>query len=298
MISFIDTILGTVLSSFVILVISVFMALLVDFLFPTFKNWTRFLLFIIVVTVALQPAFAHFILIRDIAYTISMMFIAVYPILTASMIAAGGAFSLLNFQPAMLLFANGAIVLTEKLLIPFLTTALILDIATRLLPNVPFTKLAELIRTSLLGIVSAVVATYSIFITAGGAMSWALSGMTSEPMKELIQQNIPLIGSFMTDSLSSIGRYSSGVSVFVGGWLITTIGTVAIIPSLKTLVVALFYRWTAAVIEPFADKDITGMIDDIGKTLFVLCAISFLIAFAFIYTAIFIVVLVKLLTMK
>jgi len=298
MISFIDTILGTVLSSFVILVISVFMALLVDFLFPTFKNWTRFLLFIIVVTVALQPAFAHFILIRDIAYTISMMFIAVYPILTASMIAAGGAFSLLNFQPAMLLFANGAIVLTEKLLIPFLTTALILDIATRLLPNVPFTKLAELIRTSLLGIVSAVVATYSVFITAGGAMSWALSGMTSEPMKELIQQNIPLIGSFMTDSLSSIGRYSSGVSVFVGGWLITTIGTVAIIPSLKTLVVALFYRWTAAVIEPFADKDITGMIDDIGKTLFVLCAISFLIAFAFIYTAIFIVVLVKLLTMK
>jgi len=298
MISFIDTILGTVLSSFVILVISVFMALLVDFLFPTFKNWTRFLLFIIVVTVALQPAFAHFILIRDIAYTISMMFIAVYPILTASVIAAGGAFSLLNFQPAMLLFANGAIVLTEKLLIPFLTTALILDIATRLLPNVPFTKLAELIRTSLLGIVSAVVATYSIFITAGGAMSWALSGMTSEPMKELIQQNIPLIGSFMTDSLSSIGRYSSGVSVFVGGWLITTIGTVAIIPSLKTLVVALFYRWTAAVIEPFADKDITGMIDDIGKTLFVLCAISFLIAFAFIYTAIFIVVLVKLLTMK
>ena len=34
MISFIETILGTVLSSFVIVIISTFMALLVDFLFP------------------------------------------------------------------------------------------------------------------------------------------------------------------------------------------------------------------------------------------------------------------------
>lgn len=255
-------------------------------------------LFFIVLTVALKPVFDHFMLIRDIAHGVSMLFIAVYPILTASMIAAGGAFSLLNFQPAMLLFANGAIVLAEKLLIPLLTMALVLDMSTRLLPSVPFTRFSDLLRTSLLGAVSAIVATYSIFITAGGTMSWALTGMASEPVKELIKQNVPLIGTFMTDSIGAIGRYSSGVSVFVGGWLISTVATVAVLPSLKTLVVALCYRWTAAMIEPFADKDIAGMLDDIGKTLFVLCAISFLIAFAFIYTAIFSIVLIKLLTMK
>ena len=296
MLPFIDVLLGTVITSFSIIIISTFMALMVDFLFPSFKKWTRMILFFIIITVALKPAFEHFILIRDIAYSVSMMFIAVYPILTATMIAAGGAFSLLNFQPAMLLFANGAVVLTEKLLIPLLTTALLLDVATRLLPDVPFTKMAELIRTTLIGAVSAVVAAYSIFITVGGTMSWALSGVASEPLKELIQQNIPLIGSFMTESLGSIGRYTSGLSVFVGGWLISSIWTVALVPSMKTLFTALFYRLTAALIEPFADEDITGLLDDIGKTLFVLCAISFLIAFAFIYTALFSVILIKLLT--
>ena len=64
-------------------------------------------------------------------------------------------------------------------------------------------------------------------------MSWALSGFASEPIKELIRQNVPLIGSFMTDSMGTIGRYSSGVSVFAGGWLISTIWTVALVPSLK-----------------------------------------------------------------
>ena len=293
---FFDVLIGTVLTSFSIIIIAAFMALMIDFLFPTFKKWTRMILFFIIITVALRPAFEHFFLIRDIAYSVSMMFIAVYPILTATMIAAGGAFSLLNFQPAMLLFANGAVVLTEKLLIPLLTTALLLDVATRLLPDVPFTKMAELIRTTLIGAVSAVVATYSIFITVGGTMSWALSGLASEPLKELVQQNIPLIGSFMTESLGSIGRYSSGLSVFVGGWLISSIWGVALVPSIKTLITALFYRWTAALIEPFADEDITGLMDDIGKTLLVLCAISFLIAFAFIYTALFSVILIKLLT--
>lgn len=254
------------------------------------------ILFFIIITVALKPAFEHFALIRDIAYSVSMMFIAVYPVLTATMIAAGGAFSLLNFQPAMLLFANGAVVLTEKLLIPLLTAALVLDVSTRLLPEIPFKKLAEVIRTTLLGAVSAVVAAYSIFITVGGTMSWALSGLASEPLKELIQQNIPLIGSFLTDSIGSIGRYSSGVSVFVGGWLISGIWTVALVPTMKTLITALFYKWTAALIEPFAHEDITGLLDDIGKTLLVLCAISFLIAFAFIYTALFSIILIKLLT--
>lgn len=296
MISFIETILGTVLSSFVIVIIATFMALLVDFLFPSFTKWTRMMMIFIVIAVVLQPAFEHLALIRDIAHSISMMFIGVYPILTATMIAAGGAFSMLNFQPAMLLFANGAVVLAESVLIPLLTAALILDLVTRILPAVPFSKMADLIRTTLLGSVSAVVAAYSIFITVGGTMSWALSGFASEPIKELIRQNVPLIGSFMTDSMGAMGRYSSGVSVFAGGWFITTIWTVALIPSIKTLVTAFFYRWTAALIEPFANEDITGILDDIGKTLFVLCAVSFLIAFAFIYTALFSIILIKLMT--
>jgi len=78
--------------------------------------------------------------------------------------------------------------------------------------------------------------------------------------------------------------------------MMVTVWTVALVPSLKTLVVAFFYRWTAALIEPFADEDIAGILDDIGKTLFVLCAVSFLISFAFIYTSLLSIVFIKLFT--
>lgn len=296
MISFIETILGTVLSSFAIIIASAFMALIADFLFPSFAKWTRILLIFLIVGVALQPAIGHLELIREIARSVSVIFISIYPVLTAGMVMAGGAFGLLNFQPAMLLFANGAVLLAERVLIPLLTATFLFDLVSRLLPDIPFTRMADMLRTTLLAVVSATVATYSIFITAGGTMSWAISGLTSEPVKELIRQNIPLIGSFMTDTIGTMGRYTTGASVFAGGWMIMTIWTVALVPSIKTLLVAFFYRWTAALIEPFADEDIAGILDDIGKTLFVLCAVSFLISFAFIYTSLISIVFIKLFT--
>lgn len=297
MLNFVMMIIGPLISSFIVIVLATFMAISMDFLLPAFKKWTRIFVLFIVLTVALEPVFDHFTFIGQITFSISSLFIGIYPILTAVILAAGGTFNLLNFQPAMLLFANGSIYLANHLLIPALLGALVLDIASRFLPEVSFKRLSELIRTTLLGVVSAIVAGYSVFITVGGAMSWALSGITSEPIKELVQQNIPVIGSFMTESISSMGRYSSGVTVFVGGWFMLAIWTVALVPSLKTLITALFYKWMAAFLEPFADEQMTGFLDDIGKTLFVLCAISFLIAFAFIYTTLFVVILVKLLTM-
>ncbi|MEZ7170970.1 stage III sporulation protein AE [Sporosarcina sp. OR05] len=296
MLNMLQSVVGTVLSSFLIVILTSFMALIVDFLFPSFKRWTRLFLFFIILTIVLQPAFEHLQMIRTITQSIATIFISIYPLLTASIIASGGSFSMLNFQPAMLLFANGAVLLADKVLIPMLAAAILLDILTRILPDVSFSKMSDLLRTTLLGVVSALVAAYSIFITAGGTLSWALTGVTSEPIKELVRQNVPLIGSFLTDSMGAIGRYSSGASVFVGAWLIITIWTVALLPTLKTLLTGFLYRWTAALIEPFAHEEITGVLDDIGKTLFVLCAVSFLVAFAFIYSALFTVILIKLIT--
>lgn len=293
-----EAVISPILTSFRLILLAILLGLLIDFLFPSFSKWTRVLLLLVTIIIVVEPAFEQLNMIQQITHGMSTIFLSALPIMTASFVVAGGAFGLLNFQPAMLVFANGIIFLTEKLLLPILMTALLFDLLSRMLPEIPFVKLAEMLRTTLLGLVSAVVAIYSIFITAGGTMTWAVSGYVSEPMKELVRKNIPIIGSLMTESLGAIGQYSSGASLLAGGWLITTIATVALLPTLQTLLIALIYRWSAAFIEPFATEEIAGVLDDIGKMLFVLCAISFLIAFALIYSAIFSVFLIKLMISK
>ncbi|MBY0220885.1 hypothetical protein ABZ756_01290 [Mammaliicoccus sciuri] len=294
---FLNSIIAEVLGPFFLLMVMLLITLLVDFFLPAFQKWTRFVLLLLVLLLLMEPATESFRQIQLITHSIASLFLGMYPLIAAMILASGATFSVVNFQPAMLLFAQGAVVFAEKFLLPILSTALLLDILTRLMPEIVFTRMADLLRTSLLAIVSAMVAAYSIFITAGGALTWTLSGTLNEPIKELIRQNIPLIGSLLTDTLGSIGRYSSGATAYISIWLLLSIWTVALLPALKILCTAFLFRWTAALIEPFSQKEVCGLLDDIGRTLFVLCAISFLISFAFIYTTIFIVTFIKMMTL-
>ena len=251
-------------------------------------------MFIVVLLVVLRPAFEQLLLIQTLVKSVALLFISSYPILTAGMAISGNALSLINFQPALLLFANGAVYFADRLLLPMMTAALLFDVVTRLNPRISYSKLSDMLRTTLLGVVSSIVAAYSVFITAGGAVSWGISEATSEPLKELIRQNIPFIGSFVTDSLGSLGRYSSGAGVMIGGWLLVTLWGIASLPLVQTLLLAFLYRWTAAIIEPFTSLELSDVLDDIGRSLFVLSAITFLLIFAFVYTVLFFIVYVKL----
>lgn len=293
-----DTTLNTVLTSFTHIIIILIFLLFIEFLMPKYKAKMMYFIYLIILLLVIQPAYLQIEAIQKITRLMAENFISVYPILTVILLSVGATFNLINFQPAMLLLAYGAIYLAEKLLLPIILLTMCLDVSSRFLPEISFKRMAELLRATLLGTVSAIVASYSIFITVGGAMTWAFTGITSEPVKELIQQNIPVIGSFMTESIRSLSQHSSTMSVVVGSWLIGVIWTVSLLPTLKTLLLALLYKWFAAFIEPFSNEETSGLIDDIGKTLLVLCAVSFILAFAFIYTAVFVLVFVKLLMMR
>jgi len=279
---------------FVVLVIGILLASILDILVPKAKKWTRFSLFALAVLFTLTPAIQAIQDMKDFAGQMISLFMSVYPILTAGLLMNGGTLAFSIWNPALFFFIQFAVFLSEKLLIPLLITTMLLDFISRFNPSTPFTKLTELIRTSLLSVVSAVVVSYSFFISIQGFVSWNISGAVSEPVKKLIQQNIPFVGSFFSESLSTFTRFSSSITAITGTGLAVGILAVVLIPTLKTILIAFCYRFVAAFVEPFAPEDLADFLDDIGKSLFVLSMISFLIAFAFFYTAIFVVIILKL----
>ncbi|WJY28440.1 MULTISPECIES: stage III sporulation protein AE [Sporosarcina] len=294
LLQFIHSILGSLLSSFAVVLLIALFAALLNYLFPSYSEWTKQLLFIIILLVVLRPAFEQVLLIQTMMKSVSALFVASYPVLTAGMAISGNVLSLISFQPALLLFAQGAVFFADRLLLPLMTAALLFDIITHLNPRISYAKLSDMLRTTLLSIVSAIVAAYSIFITAGGAVTFGLSESASEPIKELISKNIPFVGSFVTDSLGALGRYSSGAGTMAGGWLLATLWGLAAMPVFQTLLIAFLYRWSAAIIEPFAPEVYSDVLDDIGRSLFVLSSLTFLLIFAFVYTILFFIVFLKL----
>lgn len=242
---------------------------------------------------ALGPAAEALRMLDGLTAKMTGLFLGVYPLLTSGMAAAGGALTIAGWNPAVFLFVQGSVVLGGKWLIPLLTVSFIFDYLSRLVPDIPFTRIAEMIRVTILGAVSVIAACYTLFITATGVMAWAGSGSAGEPLKVLLRQNIPLIGSFVTDALGVFGKYSAGTAAMAGGWLIGTILVVCLIPAAQVLLTAFFYKWLAALSEPFAGDELSGLFDDLGKTMFVLCGITFIVAFAVFYTVLLAVVLIK-----
>jgi stage III sporulation protein AE len=278
---------------FVLITVLSAAALAADFAVPQFREWTRLFLLVSAGAAAMGPAIDAVRMMDGLVTKMTGLFLGIYPVLAAGMAAAGGALSLINWNPAVFLFVQGAVVIGGKWMVPLLIVSFILDYLSRLVPEIPFTRISEMIRVTLLGAISVIIACYSLFITATGAMAWSSGSALAEPIKALLRQHVPLVGSFITDTMGVVGKYSSGMAPIAGSYLIVALLLTSLTPVAYVLLTAFLYKWIAALCEPFAHEDLAGLFDDIGKTLFVLCGIMLLVAFAIFYTAVLSIVLIK-----
>ncbi|WP_213422981.1 stage III sporulation protein AE [Bhargavaea massiliensis] len=278
---------------FVLIIVLSAAALAADFVVPQFREWTRLFLLVSAGAAAMGPAIDAVRMMDGLVGKMTGLFLGIYPVLAAGMAAAGGALSLINWNPAVFLFVQGAVVIGGKWMVPLLIVSFILDYLSRLVPEIPFTRISEMIRVTLLGAISVIIACYSLFITATGAMAWSSGSAAAEPIKALLRQHVPLVGSFITDTMGVVGKYSSGLAPIAGSYLIVALLVTSLTPVAYVLLTAFLYKWIAALCEPFAHEDLAGLFDDIGKTLFVLCGIMLIVAFAIFYTAVLSIVLIK-----
>lgn len=81
----------------------------------------------------------------------------------------------------------------------------------------------------------------------------------------------------MTQFSSSISSISAFIAVI----------TISFIPTVQLVVSAYSLKMLAAILEPIAFDDICRLLDHVSKSLFTLCAVSFLIAFSFMFSCFF-----------
>ena len=120
-----------------------------------------------------------------------------------------------------------------------------------------------------------------------------LNDAVKSPIKKLIEQNIPLVGGLIVEGLSFFQKTQSTVSSFVGLSFLTIVWSAAFYPAMVLLLHALLFKVMGAFVEPFSNMRISGLFDDVGKTLFVLCAVALLLGFAIIFIVLLCVVLMQ-----
>ncbi|MFF5995430.1 stage III sporulation protein AE [Lysinibacillus sp. KU-BSD001] len=238
-------------------------------------------LFLVLIIVA-QQLFDAFVLMKEIAAIFSAFFLAFIPLVSTVLVIMQSLISLVAWSPAIIFVLQLLVYCCDKLLIPSLFMALIFDICTRLYPQVSFSKIAELIRKTIFSIIAASIVLLSSFLTFSSVAFFSIQETFATPLKKVIEQNVPIIGSLLVEGMSLLKKFQSTATTVTGFTTITALLILSFYPAATLLIKAFTFKLAGAIAEPFVNNRISNLLDDIGKTLFMLCAIALLLAIGFI----------------
>lgn len=234
-----------------------------------------------------------FVVMQQLVGLFQNFFILLLPILSTMLLSVQAVFTFIAWNPILLLFVQFILFLNHHVIIPLLVVTVILDCCTRLLPAISFAKASDLIRQVVLSVMVTSVFTFSAALSFTGAAFFQLNESVTSPIKKLIEQNIPLIGSLVVEGFSLFQKSQSVVFSLTGFVFLGTVWIVAFYPAMTLLIHALTFKLLGAVTEPLTNGRISGLFDDVGKTLFVLCAVALLLGFVIIFIVMLCIVILQ-----
>lgn len=211
-----------------------------------------------------------------VAQTVSILTTTLYsfiPVISSILFLLQGIVAIFAWNPFILIIVQLTLFITETIFIPALVIALFLDIWTRGIPSIPFSKMAQFIRSFLLISVGVLMMILTAVMTISGTLILTLNQSIASPLKRILEQSIPIVGSIIVQALSLMKKTQIVSSSAVGAGAILTFVAVMGTPLFFLLIKALLYRVLSVISEPLMPSSITNLIEDISKNLLVLCGV-------------------------
>lgn len=211
-----------------------------------------------------------------VAQTVSILTSTLYsfiPVISSILFLLQGIIAIFAWNPFILIIVQLILFLTEHIFISAIVIALFLDIWTRGIPAIPLSKMAQFIRSFLLISIGVLMMVLTAVMTISGTLILTLNQSISSPLKRILEQSIPIVGSIIVQALSVMKKTQIVSSSAVGAGAILTFVAVMGTPLFFLLIKAILYRILSVISEPLMPSSITNLIEDISKNLLVLCGV-------------------------
>ncbi|RUL56938.1 MULTISPECIES: stage III sporulation protein AE [Lysinibacillus] len=268
--------------------------LILEAFVPAFKKWGDTLFVIVLVLTLGQTVMDAFSLMSQLVNIASDFFLAVTPILTSLLVVLNAVFSFIAWSPIVLFIFEMLMLLCKKILIPAVTVALVLDFCTRFIQDLSFSKASDLIRGTVMTLITASLLGMVTVLSFTGVAFFTIDQAIASPVKKVIEQTIPIVGSLIVEGFSIFHKYQSTATTIAGFSAMTAFWVAAFFPAGKLLIHALTFKFLAAIVEPFTGGTVSGLLDDVGKSLLLLCAVAILLGIAFVFIWLILMVIMQL----
>ena len=117
-------------------------------------------------------------------------------------------------------------------------------------------KLTKLINQWALWIQGIIMTIFIAIITIRGITATTIDQVTVKTAKFAVDNFVPIIGKCLSDAISSVAGYSILLKNSLSALGLILIILIMALPILKVFILAMMYKFTAAMIEPISDKSL------------------------------------------
>ena len=280
--------------SIILIVTYTILFLILEAFVQQFKKWGDTLFIIVLVLTLGQTVMDAFGLMADIVNVAADFFLSLTPLLMSLLVVLNAVFSFIAWSPVVIVIFEFLFLLCQNVLIPAIIIAMILDFCTRFIQEMSFSKASDLIRGSMMTLITATLLLMVAFLSFAGVAFFTVDKAVASPVKKVIEQSIPIVGSLIVEGFSIFQKYQSTATTIAGFSAMTAFWIAAFYPAGKLLIHAMTFKILAALVEPFSGGTISGLLDDVGKSLLVLCATAILLGIAFVFIWLILMVMLQL----
>lgn len=224
---------------------------------------------------------------KGVIYGISDFMAAILPVLVTMIGLSGGVVQATTMDPLVM----GAVVFIPRiyisLIIPLILINFVLQFANNLSVEHKISNLCKMVKQATLWLQGIIVTSFIALLTVRGITSSTLDAVALKTTKFAIDNFVPIVGKSFSDAITSVAGYSLIIKNAVSTMGLLVIVLYIMYPIVKIVLIALIYKFSAAIVEPICDKRITDAISSVGDSLIILlsCILSMSLIF-FIFLAI------------
>jgi stage III sporulation protein AE len=227
-------------------------------------------IFMVLVIIALNSFHVAISYALEAINTMTSFIMALIPLLLALIAASGGLVSAAFFHPVILFLMNISGIFIQYIVLPLLFLAALLSVVSVMNDQYKVTQLANLLRNGSIALLGLFFTIFLGVISVQGASAAITDGITIRTAKFL-----PVIGRMFTDATDTVLSASVLLKNTVGIVGVSILLIIVAFPAMKILIIALIYKFAAAILQPLGGGPIIKCLDIIGQSIiYVFAALS------------------------
>lgn len=192
---------------------------------------------------------------------------ALVPILMMLLASMGAFTQAALMDPVIIFISNIGVRFINDVIFPLILTSFVLNFVNNLCEESKIEKLSNLIKGAVIWAQVTLMTVFVTFLTIRGVTAKGIDEFTIKTARFAVDTFIPVVGGCLSDAVSTVAGYTGLVKNAIGTLGLIIIIIIGVFPIIKLAIMAIAYKFTAAVIEPISNKKIVNCISSAGDAL-------------------------------